>query len=97
MAHYLDSSLDSWLRYVADKRKEFEELNMFTMDQLVFLQEQLVLLEFDDVSPDIFPLISLLQPDCSEDALQTAKEEGQCIFLCVFVCMWIAVTCFTLI
>ena len=59
---------------------------MFTMDQLVFLQEQLVLLEFD-VSPDVFPLISLLQPDCSEDALQTAKEEGQCIFLCVFVCM----------
>lgn len=77
VAHYLDSSRESWLSYVADKRREYEELNMFTMDQLVFLQEQLVLLDAGEVSPHVFPLIALLQPQCSEYSLQTAVEQGQ--------------------
>ena len=83
MAHYLDNSLDSWLSYVANKRKQYEELNMFTMDQLVFLQEQLILLESGEVSPNVLPLISLLQPDCSEHDLEIAVEQGQCTPPCV--------------
>ena len=58
------------------KRKEYEELNMYTMDQLVFLQEQLILLENEDVSPQVFPLLSLLQPQCTIQDVRNAVEQG---------------------
>ena len=61
---------------MAMKREEYEELNMYTMDQLVFLQEQLILLENKDISPQVFPLLSLLQPQCTIQDVRNAVEQG---------------------
>ena len=52
---------------------------MFTMDQLVFLQEQLVLLESDDISPQVFPLLSLLKTQCTIQDVKNAVEQGMYI------------------
>ncbi|XP_070197743.1 E3 ubiquitin-protein ligase rnf213-alpha-like isoform X2 [Littorina saxatilis] len=76
VAHFLDSSLDSWLKYVADQRNTYGDLNMFTMDQLVFLQGQLAMLELGDVSCHVFPLLSSLLPGCSVDTLQAALVQA---------------------
>lgn len=50
VANFLECCHGEWLQYVDQKRKEYPELNIFTVEQLVFLQRQLVKVGSDDLS-----------------------------------------------
>jgi hypothetical protein len=50
VASFLERCHGEWLEYVDDKRKQHPELNVYTVEQLVFLQQQLVRVGSHDVS-----------------------------------------------
>ena len=50
MAGFLENCHTEWLQYVDQKRKVYPELNIYTVEQLVFLQQQLVKVGSADVS-----------------------------------------------
>ena len=50
MAGFLECCHTEWLQYVDQKRKDYPELNVYTVEQLVFLQQQLVKVGSADVS-----------------------------------------------
>ncbi|KAK7465937.1 hypothetical protein BaRGS_00037515, partial [Batillaria attramentaria] len=78
VASFLDNSHDSWLQYVEKKRDEYEQLNLYTMEQLVFLQEQLAL-DSADFEPHLLPLLSLLLPGCTTQEIQQSLDQAaQC-------------------
>ena len=80
LANVFENCHTEWLKYLSDKRDQYLELNFFTISQLVFLQKELIKIGTDVEPSDlIFPLLSLIQPECSmsdiQQAMQRAKDE----------------------
>jgi hypothetical protein len=46
MASFLERCHSEWLQYVDEQRHNYPELNTYTVEQLVFLQQQLVTVGF---------------------------------------------------
>ncbi|XP_070188878.1 E3 ubiquitin-protein ligase rnf213-alpha-like [Littorina saxatilis] len=76
MAGFLEDCHKEWLQYVDQKRKDYPQLNIYTVEQLVFLQQQLVRVGSDDVSKHVYPMLSLLKADCSPQDLEQALQEA---------------------
>ena len=80
LANVFENCHTEWLKYLSDKRDQYLELNFFTISQLVFLQKELIKIGTDVEPSDlIFPLLSLIKPECSmsdiQQAMQKAKDE----------------------
>ena len=80
LANVFENCHMEWLKYLSDKRDQYLELNFFTISQLVFLQKELIKIGTDVEPSDlIFPLLSLIKPECSmsdiQQAMQKAKDE----------------------
>ncbi|XP_070190023.1 E3 ubiquitin-protein ligase rnf213-alpha-like [Littorina saxatilis] len=76
VAGFLEHCHKEWLQYVDKKRKDYPQLNVYTVEQLVFLQQQLVRVGSDDVSQHVYPMLSLLKADCSPQDLEQALQEA---------------------
>ena len=50
VAGFLENCHTKWLEYLDQKRKHYPELNVYTVEQLVFLQQQLVKVGSADIS-----------------------------------------------
>ncbi|XP_041354587.1 E3 ubiquitin-protein ligase rnf213-alpha-like [Gigantopelta aegis] len=80
LANVFEDCHMEWLKYLSDKRDQYLELNFFTISQLVFLQKELIKIGTDVKPSDlVFPLLSLIKPECSmsdiHHAMQSAKDE----------------------
>ncbi|KAL8581505.1 hypothetical protein ACOMHN_042898 [Nucella lapillus] len=76
IASFLEHCHEEWLKYVDQKRWEYRELNIFTVEQLVFLQQQLINVGSEPVSKHVYPMLSLLKADCSPQDLEQALQEA---------------------
>ncbi|XP_060597666.1 E3 ubiquitin-protein ligase rnf213-alpha-like [Ruditapes philippinarum] len=80
IARFLESCLKDWLQHIEEKREIYQNLNYFTVDQLVILQKELLKFGDDEQQPShlIYPLLSAVKEDCTEDdvieAMKQAKE-----------------------
>ncbi|XP_046556283.1 E3 ubiquitin-protein ligase rnf213-alpha-like [Haliotis rubra] len=79
LANEFEDFHDEWMNYVSDKRDEYLELNFYTIEQLVFLQRELIKLGTDEEpSVHVYSMLSLIKPDCTESdlglAMKTARE-----------------------
>lgn len=65
LASALEEYYESWLKHVDQNRQEFLELNYFTTEQLVVLQEEIASLA-EKIPPSklIYPLFHKILPDC---------------------------------
>ncbi|XP_062573652.1 E3 ubiquitin-protein ligase rnf213-alpha-like, partial [Saccostrea cucullata] len=80
LANFMEKCLEDWLQYIAEKREKYRQLNFFTIDQLVFLQKELVRSGTEKtVSNLIYPLLSIIKNNCSPadviEAMKKAKAE----------------------
>ncbi|XP_071112725.1 E3 ubiquitin-protein ligase rnf213-alpha-like isoform X2 [Haliotis cracherodii] len=79
LANEFEDFHDEWMNYVSDKRDEYLELNFYTIDQLVFLQRELIKLGTEEEpSVRVYSMLSLIKPDCTQadltDAMQAAQD-----------------------
>lgn len=80
LANFMEECLEEWLKYIDHKRDEYQHLNFFTIDQMVILQKELVLMG-GEVEPSnyIYPLLSIVKHDCTKmnliGALKKAKDD----------------------
>lgn len=80
LAKFMEVCLEEWLKYIDHKRDEYQHLNFFTIDQMVILQKELVLMG-GEVEPSdlIYPLLSIVKHDCTKmdliGALKKAKGD----------------------
>ncbi|XP_021363666.1 E3 ubiquitin-protein ligase rnf213-alpha-like isoform X2 [Mizuhopecten yessoensis] len=78
IAKFMEKCYEEWLKYIADKRDEYYELNYLTIDQMVILQRELVKVGTDEEpSKLIFPLLSGIKKDCSMSDLISAMKAAQ--------------------
>ena len=80
LAKFMENCLEEWLKYIDRKRDDYHLLNFFTIDQMVILQKQLVLMGGEtDPSDLIYPLLSIVKHDCTKmdliGALRKAKVD----------------------
>nr|XP_022293483.1 E3 ubiquitin-protein ligase rnf213-alpha-like isoform X1 [Crassostrea virginica] len=80
LAKFMETCLEEWLQYIDRKRDDYHLLNFFTIDQMVILQKQLVLMGGEtDPSDLIYPLLSIVKHDCTKmdliGALRKAKVD----------------------
>ncbi|XP_076466247.1 E3 ubiquitin-protein ligase rnf213-alpha-like [Babylonia areolata] len=76
VAAFLEQCHTQWLHYVDRKRRDYPELNVFTVEQLVFLQQQLIKVGSEEVSRHVYPMLSLLKEDCSPQDLEQALQDA---------------------
>ncbi|XP_076466869.1 E3 ubiquitin-protein ligase rnf213-alpha-like [Babylonia areolata] len=76
VAAFLEQCHTEWLDYVDRKRRDYPELNVFTVEQLVFLQQQLIKAGSEEVSRHVYPMLSLLKEDCSPQDLEQALQDA---------------------
>ncbi|XP_033105070.1 E3 ubiquitin-protein ligase RNF213-like [Anneissia japonica] len=72
LLNFMDASLKQWYDYIDDKREEFYFLNVYTTKQLVILRRALANFGEEDVSPEVYALLSLVKPDCTVQDLRKA-------------------------
>ncbi|KAH3784676.1 hypothetical protein DPMN_162640, partial [Dreissena polymorpha] len=79
IAKFMEKCLDDWLLYIKTKRSQFYYLNYFTVDQLVLLQRELVIIGNDSKSELLYPILATVKQDCNQAdlnaAIESAKEE----------------------
>lgn len=76
LAKFMETCFEEWLKYIDGKRDDHYLLNFFTIDQMVFLQKQLALIDPSDL---IYPLLYTVKHDCTKRdlirALKKAKDD----------------------
>ncbi|XP_046558704.1 E3 ubiquitin-protein ligase RNF213-like [Haliotis rubra] len=78
LANEFEDFHDEWMNYVSDKRDEYLELNFYTIEQLVFLQRELIKLGTDEEpSIRVYSMLSLIKPDCTQADLTNAMQEAR--------------------
>ncbi|KAK7478896.1 hypothetical protein BaRGS_00029877, partial [Batillaria attramentaria] len=79
VASFLEECHSDWLQHLNQKRNTYPELNVYTVEQLVFLQKQLVRVSSGDVSELVYPMLSLLKSQCTPDDLEAALGLDWCM------------------
>ncbi|VDH97030.1 Hypothetical predicted protein [Mytilus galloprovincialis] len=78
LAKFLEDSHEKWLKYIADKRDKYYYLNYFSIDQMVFLQQELVKMGTKEIPSDlVYPLLSAIKQDCNQDDLERAMTNAK--------------------
>ncbi|XP_067673877.1 E3 ubiquitin-protein ligase rnf213-alpha-like [Haliotis asinina] len=78
LANEFEEFHDEWMNYVSEKRNEYLELNFYTIEQLVFLQRELIKLGTDEqTSVHVYSMLSLIKPDCTESDLGLAMKSAR--------------------
>lgn len=78
LAKFLEDSHEKWLKFIDEKRDTFYYLNYFSIDQMVFLQQELVKMGTSDKpSKYIYPLLSGIKQDCNQDDLERAMTDAK--------------------
>ncbi|CAC5415227.1 RNF213 [Mytilus coruscus] len=78
VAKFLEQCHDKWMEYISEKRDKFYLLNYFTIDQMVILQRELVKLGSDkEPSLLIYPLLSAVKSNCTEEELMEAMHSAK--------------------
>ena len=78
LAKFMETCLEEWLKYIDQKRDDYHHLNFFTIDQMVILQKQLVLMGGEtDPSDLIYPLLSIVKHDCTKIDLICALRKAK--------------------
>ncbi|XP_071951998.1 E3 ubiquitin-protein ligase rnf213-alpha-like [Antedon mediterranea] len=72
---FMKASLKHWYDYIDEKREDFYHLNVYTTKQLVILQRALAKFGIQDISPEIYALLSLVRPNCTNENLRRAVAE----------------------
>ncbi|KAL3881517.1 hypothetical protein ACJMK2_027949 [Sinanodonta woodiana] len=77
IARFMENCLEKWIGYINQKRSEYLELNYFTTDQLVILQQELVKVGSSQ-NPDIkiYPLLSAVKDNCTYEDLVDAMRKA---------------------
>ena len=80
IANFMEGCHKNWLEYIHKKRIDHLHLNFFTIDQLVFLQKELVKIGTrEEPSNRLYPLLSVLKESCLQEdlvlAMQNAKQD----------------------
>ncbi|KAK3585581.1 hypothetical protein CHS0354_036768 [Potamilus streckersoni] len=75
LAQFMETCLKKWEEHINQKRLEYFELNYFTSDQLVILQQELVKFDMNE-GPDnwIYPLLSAVKENCNYEDLVDAMR-----------------------
>ncbi|KAL3881537.1 hypothetical protein ACJMK2_027969, partial [Sinanodonta woodiana] len=77
IAKFMERCLEKWLDYINEKRNKYFELNFFTTDQLVFLQQELVKIGTNhDPDVRIYPLLSAVKESCTWEDLVNAMQRA---------------------
>ncbi|KAL3881536.1 hypothetical protein ACJMK2_027968, partial [Sinanodonta woodiana] len=77
LAKFMENCLEKWLDYINEKRNEYCELNFFTTDQLVILQQELAKMgKGQDPDIKIYPLLSAVKETCTYEDLQDAMQRA---------------------
>ncbi|KAL8623379.1 hypothetical protein ACOMHN_065913 [Nucella lapillus] len=76
VAGFLESCHEEWMGYVDQMRQQFPELNTYTVEQLVFLQKQLVTVGSAPLDKQVYPMLSLLKADCYPEDVEQALQEA---------------------
>ena len=76
LCEFMERCYGDWLTYISEKRDQFSHLNYFTTEQLVILRQELakVGVQGNEPSKLVYPLLSVIKNDCTEDELYVAKE-----------------------
>ncbi|KAL3881514.1 hypothetical protein ACJMK2_027946, partial [Sinanodonta woodiana] len=79
IAKFMENCLDKWIDHISMKRLQYLELNYFTTDQLVILQQELVKVgSNDDIDIRIYPLLSAVKENCLyEDLIDAMKKASR--------------------
>ncbi|XP_071112375.1 E3 ubiquitin-protein ligase rnf213-alpha-like [Haliotis cracherodii] len=78
LANEFEDFHDEWMNYVSNRRDEYLELNFYTIDQLVFLQRELIKLGTEEEpSVRVYSMLSLIKPDCTESDLSLAMKSAR--------------------
>ncbi|XP_056014152.1 E3 ubiquitin-protein ligase rnf213-alpha-like isoform X2 [Ostrea edulis] len=78
LAKFMEICLKEWLKYIDQKRDEYHHLNFFTVDQMVILQRELVLMGGEiEPSDFIYPLLSIVKHDCTKMELIGALKKAK--------------------
>lgn len=78
LAKFMEICLEEWLKYIDQKRDEYHHLNFFTVDQMVILQRELVLMGGEiEPSDFIYPLLSIVKHDCTKMELIGALKKAK--------------------
>lgn len=72
-AKFLEDCHERWLSYINEKREKFYWLNYFTIDQIVFLQQEIVsVTASQDPSVFTYPMLSDVKQNCNKENLLRA-------------------------
>ncbi|KAL3881524.1 hypothetical protein ACJMK2_027956, partial [Sinanodonta woodiana] len=80
LARFTEHCLDKWIDHIHQQRWKYFELNYFTIDQLVILQQELLKVG-SELGPDnsLYPLLSAVKENCTYkdlvDAMQNASSD----------------------
>ncbi|KAK3585575.1 hypothetical protein CHS0354_036762 [Potamilus streckersoni] len=79
LANFMKNCLDEWINHINQIRSEYFELNYFTTDQLVILQQELVKVGSNqDLDVRIFPLLSAVKENCTcEDLIDAMRKASE--------------------
>ncbi|KAK3585584.1 hypothetical protein CHS0354_036771 [Potamilus streckersoni] len=77
IARFMENCLDKWIGHINQKRSEYLELNYFTTDQLVILQQELVKVgSSQSLDIKIYPLLSAVKENCTYEDLVDAMKKA---------------------
>ncbi|KAL3881507.1 hypothetical protein ACJMK2_027939 [Sinanodonta woodiana] len=77
IAKFMENCLEKWIGHINQKRSEYLELNYFTTDQLVILQQELVKVgpgQITDIK--IYPILSSVKENCTYEDLVDAMRKA---------------------
>lgn len=78
LATFLEQCHEKWLKYIDERREKYYNLNFFTIDQMVILQQELVKIgSNEDPSILIYPLLSAVKKDCTKEDLMMALSSAK--------------------
>lgn len=81
IADFLESCYKEWVEYIKEKRNLFYPLNLYTVDQMVLLQEEIAKYRNgNQMTKFLCPLLSFVKSQCSlkpdlADAVDKVQEE----------------------
>ena len=77
MCSYMENCLNDWINYIKKQRDSYDELNYFTMTQLVKLRGKMAQMkDMKKLDPEVFHLLHIVKESCNEDHLNKAMSNA---------------------